>query len=156
MLSPQAQQAIDREIAKYPPERKQSAVMAALTIGQKELGWVSRELIEHVAGLLELEPIQVAEVATFYSMYALRPVGRHRINVCTNISCMLRGSDDIVAFLKQRLGIEVGEITEDGRFSLHEVECLAACGGAPMAQIGDDYYEDLTPERLDQILAELK
>ena len=156
MLSPQAQQQINNEIAKYPPERKQSAVMAALTIGQRELGWVSRELMEHVAEILDLEPIQVAEVATFYSMYALRPVGKHRINVCTNVSCMLRGSDEIMTHLKQRLGIDVGEVTEDGRFSLHEVECLAACGGAPMAQIGDEYYEELTPQRLDHILAELK
>jgi len=156
MLSDQALKAIDEELAKYPADRKQAAVMAALSIGQQELGWVSNELMEYVAGLLELQPIQVAEVATFYSMYALQPVGKHRINVCTNVSCMLRGCDKIMAHLKQRLGIEAGEVSEDGLFSLHEVECLAACGGAPMAQIDDEYYENLTPERLDRILAELK
>lgn len=156
MLSQQALKAIETEVAKYPADRKQSAVMAALSIAQREHGWLSDELMQYIAGLLDLEPIQVAEVATFYSMYALKPVGKYRINVCTNVSCMLRGSDGLVAHLKERLGIDVGEVTADGLFSLHEVECLAACGGAPMAQIGDDYYENLSPGTVDQILDGLK
>lgn len=156
MLSNQALAQIESEIAKYPLERKQSAVMAALTIAQREKGWISEELMEYVARLLGLQPIQVAEVATFYSMYELEPVGRHKISLCTNVSCMLRGCGDIVAHLEERLGIRIGETTADGRFTLKEVECLAACGGAPMMQIGDDYYEDLTPERVDAILAELE
>ena len=156
MLSNQALAQIESEIAKYPPERKQSAVMAALTIAQREKGWVSDELMEYVARLLELQPIQVAEVASFYSMYELAPVGRYKISLCTNVSCMLRGCGEIVKHLEEKLGIGMGETTADGRFTLKEVECLAACGGAPMMQIGDDYYENLTPERVDAILAELE
>jgi NADH-quinone oxidoreductase subunit E len=156
MFSNQALAQIESEIAKYPAERKQSAVMAALTIAQREKGWISEEVMGYVAQLLGLQPIQVAEVATFYSMYELEPVGRHKISLCTNVSCMLRGCGDIVAHLENRLGIRIGETTTDGRFTLKEVECLAACGGAPMMQIGDDYYEDLTPERVDAILAELE
>ena len=152
MLSAKALQAIDKELAKYPAGRKRSAVMAALTIGQRELGRVSDELMEYIADLLDMRPIQVAEVATFYSMYSSKPVGKYRINVCTNVSCMLRGCDELMAHIEGRLGIKDGEVTKDGRFSLHEVECLAACGGAPMAQIGEEYYENLSPARIDQIL----
>jgi len=154
-LSHEALREIDAEIAKYPPQKKQAAVMAALMIAQRELGWVSSETMEFVAGLLGIQPIQVAEVATFYSMYDRQPIGRHKISVCTNISCMLRGSDEIVGHLQRRLGIEVGETSEDGRYTLKEVECLAACGGAPSMQIDDDYYENLTPARVDQILASI-
>jgi NADH-quinone oxidoreductase subunit E len=156
MLSNQALAQIESEIAKYPAERRQSAVMAALTIAQREKGWISNELMEYVAQLLGLQPIQVAEVATFYSMYEMEPVGRHKISLCTNVSCMLRGCGDIVRHLEEKLGIGIGETTADGRFTLKEVECLAACGGAPMMQIGDEYYENLTPERVDAILAELE
>ncbi|MDH3379848.1 MAG: NADH-quinone oxidoreductase subunit NuoE [Gammaproteobacteria bacterium] len=152
MLSTHAHAEIDREVSKYPDGRQQAAVMAALRIAQQEKGWLSEEVIEYVAGLLGLEPIQVAEVATFYSMYDLEPVGRHKICVCTNISCMLRGSDDVVAHLQRRLGIKVGQTSADGRFSLRSVECLAACGGAPMMQIGKRYYENLTPASIDEIL----
>ncbi len=147
---------IDLEVAKYPPEHKQSAVMAALHVAQDEHGWLSVPLMDYVADLLAMRPIQVYEVASFYSMYDLKPVGRHKISVCTNISCLLRGSDDIVAHLKGRLGIGFGETTADGRFTLKEVECLAACGGAPMFQVGKTYYENLTPERIDEILAGLE
>lgn len=156
MLSKESLAKIDREVAKYPPEHKQSAVIAALHIAQDEHGWLSVALMDYVAGLLDMRPIQVYEVASFYSMYNLKPVGRHKIAVCTNISCLLRGSDDIVAHLKQRLGIGFGETTGDGRFTLKEVECLAACGGAPMFQIGKTYYENLTPARVDEILAGLE
>jgi NADH-quinone oxidoreductase subunit E len=155
MLSQQSLAQIDREIAKYPPDRKQSAVMAALRIAQEEHGWLSEALMDYVAGLLALRPIQVYEVATFYSMYDLKPVGRHKISVCTNISCMLRGSELVVKHLEAKLGIRLGETTADGRFTLKEVECLAACGGAPMFQIGKNYYENLTPEKIDRILEDL-
>ena len=156
MLSKESLAKIDLEVAKYPPEHKQSAVMAALHIAQDEHGWLSVPLMDYVADLLAMRPIQVYEVASFYSMYDLKPVGRHKISVCTNISCLLRGSDDIVAHLKGRLGIGFGETTADGRFTLKEVECLAACGGAPMFQVGKTYYENLTPERIDEILAGLE
>ncbi|MDJ0955589.1 MAG: NADH-quinone oxidoreductase subunit NuoE [Arenicellales bacterium] len=156
MLSEQSQNEIDREIAKYPPEQKQAAVMAALRIAQSERGWLSEEIIDYVADRLEIPSIRAAEVATFYSMYDLQPVGRHKISLCTNISCMLRGSDTIVKHLQDRLDIRMGETTKDGKFTLKEVECLAACGGAPMMQVDDEYFENLTPERVDEILAELE
>jgi NADH-quinone oxidoreductase subunit E len=148
---------IDRWLAKYPSERKQSAVMAALRIIQDENGgWLSQAHLDAVAAYLEIPPIAVYEVATFYSMYELAPVGRHKLCVCTNVSCMLRGSDEVMAHLKHRLGVKQGETTADGRFTLKEVECLGACIGAPMMQIGRQYYEHLTPERIDQILDSLE
>lgn len=153
MLSSEALKLIERETAKYPAERKSSAVMAALRIAQSEHGWLSMPLMDFVAELLEMRPIQVYEVATFYSMYDLKPVGKHKISVCTNVSCMLCGSDQIVKHLEKRLGIKLGQTTPDGKFTLKEVECLAACGGAPMFQIGDTYYEHLTPQKVDEILA---
>lgn len=156
MLSEQSEREIDREIAKYPPEQKQAAVMAALRIAQSEKGWLSEETLQHVAHRLEIPSIRVAEVATFYSMYDLQSVGRHKISLCTNISCMLRGSDTIVKHLQDKLNIKMGETTKDGRFTLKEVECLAACGGAPMMQVDDEYIEDLTPERVDEVLAGLE
>ncbi|RMD80425.1 MAG: NADH-quinone oxidoreductase subunit NuoE [Gammaproteobacteria bacterium] len=155
LLSPEIRARIDRWVAKYPPERKQSAVMAALRIVQEEHGWLSNELMDAVADYLDMPPVSVYEVATFYSMYDLEPVGRHKICVCTNISCMLRGAEDVVRHLEERLGIKMGETTPDGRFTLKEVECLAACGGAPMFQIGKRYYENLTPEKIDAILDSL-
>lgn len=155
MLSVESLKKIDREIAKYPPDFKSSAVLAALHIAQADQGWLSVPTMDFVAEYLGMRPIQVYEVATFYSMYDLKPVGRHKISVCTNISCLLCGSDEIVAHLKRTLGIGFGETTADGRFTLKEVECLAACGGAPMFQIGPIYYENLTPQRVDEILAAL-
>ena len=155
-ISPEVYGAIDRWVANFPPERKQSAVIPALHIVQDANGgWLSKELMDEVAAYLEMEPISVYEVATFYSMYSLKPIGRHKISVCTNISCMLRGSDEIVAHLEARLGVRLGQTTADGKFTLKEVECLAACGGAPMFQIGKDYHENLTPEKIDEILANL-
>lgn len=148
---------IDSWIAKYPADRKQSAVMAALRIVQDQNGgWISSDLIDAVAEYLEMPTMAVYEVATFYSMYELKPVGRHKICLCTNVSCMICGSDDILSHLKNKLGIGFGEITEDGRFSLKEVECLGACGGAPMMQVHNTYYENLTPEKVDEILAGLE
>jgi NADH-quinone oxidoreductase subunit E len=148
---------IDREIAKYPPERKSSAVMAALRLVQEANGgWLTHAGIEAVADYLGMPPIAAYEVASFYSMYELKPVGRHKICVCTNISCLLCGSETIVAHLEQKLGIKLGETSADGKFTLKQVECLGACTGAPMMQIGHTYYEQLTPARLDEILAGLK
>lgn len=156
LLSEESRAAIDRWIAKYPPDQKQSAVMGALSLVQEANGGsLTTELMDAVADYLEMQPIAVYEVATFYSMYELKPVGRHKLCVCTNVSCMLRGSDDIVAHLKNKLGIGFGETTDDKKVTLKEVECLGACGGAPMMQIGREYHENLTPEKLDEILAKL-
>ena len=157
LLSASARAEIDRWIAKYPPDRKQSAVMAALSITQEQNGgWLSSDLIEAVAEYLDMAPVAVHEVATFYSMYDLKPVGRHKICVCTNISCQLRGSDKIIGHLQATLGIKIGETTPGGKFTLKEVECLAACGGAPMMMIGRTYHENLTPEKVDRILKDLE
>lgn len=156
ILSAEAQSQIDREVAKYPPEQKQAAVMAALTIAQREKGWISDEIMRWTAQRLEIPVIRVAEVATFYSMYDLTPVGKHKISLCTNISCMLRGCDHIVEHLENKLDIKMGQTTSDGRYTLQEVECLAACGGAPMMQVDDEYFENLTPQRVDEILDALE
>ena len=153
-LSAKVRAGIDEWLAKYPTDQKQSAVMAALRLVQEEQGWLSTELMDAVADYLDMEPISVYEVATFYSMYDLKPVGRHKISVCTNISCMLRGSGEIMAYLERKLGVTRGHTTADGRFQLKEVECLAACAGAPMFMVDKTYYENLTPERVDAILDE--
>ncbi|MEK8090318.1 NADH-quinone oxidoreductase subunit NuoE [Thermithiobacillus plumbiphilus] len=156
MLSDKALAAIEQEKAKYPPERAQSAVMAALRIAQDELGWLSTDTMDYVAELLGMQPIQVYEVATFYHHYELKPIGRHRIDVCGSVSCWLCGSDRILDYFREKLGIEVGETTPDGRFTLREVECLGSCVGAPMMQIGNVYHENLTPAKIDEILDGLK
>ena len=152
LLSAAALREIDNELRKYPKDRRQSALLAALRIAQDEHNWLSDALIEYVAKIIQVAPIRAYEVATFYSMYDLKPVGKHKISVCTNISCLLRGCDDVVAHLQHKLGIGFGETTEDGQFTLKEVECLAACAGAPMMQIGRQYYENLTTDRIDAIL----
>jgi len=133
-----------RILGKYPVKR--AAIMPALWLAQEEFGWLSNEAMEYVAGLLELPPAFVASVASFYTMYNKRPVGRHHVQVCTNLSCALRGSDAIVDCLRSRLGIGLGETTADGRFTLSEVECLGSCGTAPMMQVDDDFWENLTQE----------
>jgi len=157
-LSEHAQAEIDRWIKKYPEDRKQSAVLAALREVQHENnGYLTTELMDAVAEYLDMPAIAVYEVASFYSMFETRPVGRHCISICTNISCMLRGSDEIVAHIEKKLGIKIGESTPDGQFFLkQEEECLAACCGAPMMQVNHKYYENLTPEKVDQILDELE
>ncbi len=156
-LSQKALEQINHWLTKYPEKQRQSAVMAALTIVQTEnQGFLTTPLMDAVAHYLGMPKIAVYEVATFYSMYNLKPVGRHKIDVCTNISCMLRGCDNIVQHLEQKLGITLGETTPDGRFTLKGVECLAACGGAPALQIGHHYHENLTTESIDTILEGLE
>lgn len=153
LLSDESKKEIDHWISKYPADRKQSAVMSALRIAQDQnRGYLTEDLMDAVAEYLDMRPIAVYEVATFYSMYELEPVGKHKICICTNISCMLCGSDTVVEHLSRKLGIGLGETTTDGRFTLKEVECLGACVNAPVIQIGDKYYENLTPETLDQVL----
>lgn len=141
-------------MAKYPDEQKRSAVLSALQIVQHQNhGFVTKELMDAIAKLLELPPVQVYEVATFYSMFETKPCGRLHVSVCTNISCMLMGSDNILAHVEKKLGVKVGESTPDGKFYLKkEEECLAACAGGPMMMIDHHYYEALTPEKVDEIL----
>ena len=156
LISEKSRQEIDRWVAKYPADQKQSATMAALRIVQDQNGgWLTTELMDSVAQYLEIPPIAVYEVASFYSMYEHKAVGKHKICVCTNISCLLCGSGKVVNHLETKLGIKLGETTSDGKFTLKEVECLGACVGAPMLQIGQDYYENLTPEKIDSILDQL-
>ncbi len=153
LISDQSRAEIDRWIKKYPAEQKRSAVMSALRIVQDQNdGYLTNDLMDAVAEYLDMPSIAVYEVATFYSMYELEPVGRHKICICTNISCMLCGSDNIVGHLTKQLGIKVGQTTPDGRFTLKEVECLGACVDAPMFQIGDTYYGNLTADKIDKIL----
>ena len=153
LISDQSRAEIDRWIKKYPEEQKRSAVMAALRIVQDQNnGYLTNDLMDAVAEYLDMPSIAVYEVATFYSMYELEPVGRHKICICTNISCMLCGSDNIVEHLTKQLGIKLGQTTPDGRFTLKEVECLGACVDAPMFQIGDTYYGNLSADKIDKIL----
>lgn len=148
---------IDKWVAKYPEEWKQSAVMAALRIVQDDFnqGHLTIELMDQVAFYLDMSPIAVYEVASFYSMYEHKPVGEHKICLCTNVSCMMNGSDDIYKHLQNKLNVNFNEVTKDGKFSIKEVECLGACGGAPMMQIGEKYYENLTNDNVDSILDDL-
>jgi NADH-quinone oxidoreductase subunit E len=144
-------------IARYPEGRQKSALCPILHLAQDEFGgWLSAETMDYVAGLLKLEPIEVYEVATFYSMYNLKPVGRYQFEVCQTGPCMLNGSDQIIEYIKQTLGIGVGETTADGLFSLKTVECLGACGYAPMMQLGKFYREHLTKEKVDKIIDECR
>lgn len=142
-----------RTIQKYPQGRQASAVLPLLHLAQRQNGgWLTLPTLDYIASYLGMPPIRVYEVATFYTMFNLRPIGRHHVEVCTNVPCWLRGSDEIAAACKKRLGIGFGETTADGLFSLSEAECLGACVNAPMVQIGDDYYEDLTAESMEAIL----
>jgi len=157
LLSPTLCAKIEEWNKRYPPERKASGVLQALHYAQEDNGgFLTEELLNGVADFLEMPRTAVYEVATFYTLYHLKPVGRRVISVCTNISCMLRGAEEIVAHLKKRFGIELDETTPDGQFTLCEAECLGACVGAPMFQIGKHYYENLTPEKVDQILDGMK
>ena len=138
----------------YPDKR--AALLPALWLAQKEFGYVSNEAMEYVAKLLDLTPAYVFGVSTFYTMYNKEPAGRHLIQVCTNLPCALMGAEHVVEYLSQKLGIKAGQTTPDKKFSLLRVECLGACGAAPMMQINDTYYENLTRDKIDQILAGLK
>jgi NADH-quinone oxidoreductase subunit E len=157
-LSEHVRHEIDRWVLKFPPERKRSAVIAALHAAQHENdGHLTVEIMDAVAAYLGLPNIQVYEVASFYSMFETTPVGRHHLSVCTNISCMLRGSAEVVDYVEKKLGIKTGESTPDGRIYLkREEECLAACTGAPMLMVDHVFHENLTPESIDKILDELK
>ena len=154
LLSDHVREEIDHWTARFPEGRERSAVIGALHAVQHENdGYLTPELMNAVAEYLELPSIQVYEVATFYSMFQTKPVGRHNVAICTNISCMLRGADSIVEHVEEKLGIKLGESTEDGRIYLKkEEECLAACCGAPMMMVDHQYHENLTPEQVDEIL----
>ena len=148
---------VRRIIERYPEGRQKSAVIPLLHLAQEEFGgWLSPETMDYVGSLLQMEPIEVYEVATFYSMFNLEPVGKHVFEVCHTGPCMLRGSDDIITHIKSRLGIGVGQTTTDGLFTLKTVECLGACGYAPMMQLGKHYREHLTKDRVDGIIEECR
>lgn len=157
VITGEIKERIDRWISHYPADKKQSAVMPALRIVQEANGgYLTTELMDQVAEYLEMTAIAVYEVATFYSMYEHHPVGEHKLCVCTNISCMLRGSDEVVAKLEDKLGIKVGEVTPDGKYSIKKVECLGACGGAPVIMEGKKYYENITADNVDEFLSGLE
>jgi NADH-quinone oxidoreductase subunit E len=155
LLSPEALAKIDRETAKYPAGEKQSAVMAALAIAQDEKGWLSTEVMDFVAHYLGMPPIAVYEVASFYTMYNLKPVGRCKLTLCTNLPCALQGANVAAEHLKKRLGIGFGETTADGAFTLKEGECLGACGDAPVMLMNNKTMLSwMTPERIDALIEE--
>ncbi|MBS3916384.1 MAG: NADH-quinone oxidoreductase subunit NuoE [Sulfuritalea sp.] len=157
MLSQESLQQIDREIAKYPAEQKQSAVMAALAIAQMEKGWLNTEAIEAVAVYLGMAPVAVYEVASFYNMYDLAPVGKYKITVCTNLPCALSGGVHAADYLKQKLGVGFNETTPDGRFTLREGECMGACGDAPVMLVNNvRMCSFMQPDQIDRLLGECK
>lgn len=156
MLSAESLKRIDREIAKYPVEQKQSAVMSALAIAQDEKGWLADETMNFVAEYLGMPPIAVYEVATFYNMYNLEPVGKYKITVCTNLPCALSGSNESAAYLKKKLGIEFNQTTSDGKFTLKEGECFGACGDAPVLLVNNKRMcSFMSNEAIDKLLEEL-
>ena len=156
-LSVESLAQIDREVAKYPAEQKQSAIMSALRIAQMEKGWLANETIEFVAQYLGMPTIAAYEVATFYNMYNMAPIGKYKISLCTNLSCTLMGALEIGRHLENRLGVGLGQTTEDGRFTLQEGECMGACGDAPLCLINNHRMESfLTAEKVDKLLDELK
>src|SRR5919112_166266 len=156
-FSPAAQAEIKRLLTHYPEDRKKSALLPILHIAQAEFGgWVSPAVQDKVAEILDIQPIEVYEVATFYTMFNLKPVGKHVLEVCRTGPCMLRGADQLISHLENRLGCHVGENSADGMFTLKTVECLAACGFGPMLQIREEYYENLDPEKVDQLLDDLR
>ena len=156
MLSPESLKKIDREVAKYPAGQKQSAVMAALAIAQDEHGWLSDELMDEVARYLGMPPISVYEVATFYNMYNLKPTGRHKVTVCTNLPCALSGGVEAAEYLKSKLGVDFTETTADGNFTLKEGECMGACGDAPVLLVNNKRMcSFMSREKLDRLIEEL-
>lgn len=156
MLSGQIQEKIEHELKKYPADQRQSAVMAALRFVQDEKGWISSDDMKDVAAYLGMPQMAVYEVATFYHMYNLKPMGKHTLTVCTNLSCQLTGSDDVLAYIKNKLGIGLGEVTADGMFGLREAECMGACIDAPLMTVNNKRMcARLNPEKIDRILAKL-
>lgn len=156
MLTKKTIQKIDKELKKFPNDQKQSAIIAALQIIQTENGFLTNDLIAMAADYLDMPKIAAMEVATFYNMFELKPAGKYKISICTNISCALRDADDIVCHLKKKLKIDFNEVTKDKKFSLKESECMGACGGAPLMTVNNQkMYEYLTPQKVDQILEEL-
>lgn len=157
VLSPEALAKIDEAIAKYPPDRRQSAVMAALTIAQGEKGWLSTETMDFVARYLDMPAIAVYEVASFYTLYELAPVGKYKLTICTNLPCALQGANAAAAHLKQTLGIGFNETTRDGMFTLKEGECFGACGDAPVVLMNNKRMLcAMSPDRIDELLKDLK
>ena len=157
MLSDESLKKIKREIAKYPAEQKQSAVMSALAIAQHEKGWLSTEVMDAVAGVLGMPPIAVYEVATFYNMYDLAPAGRYKLSICTNLPCALSGGADAAEYLKQKLGVGFNETTADALITLKEGECMGACGDAPVLLVNNKRMcSFMSHEKLDALIAELK
>ncbi|ATG19494.1 NADH-quinone oxidoreductase subunit NuoE [Ralstonia mannitolilytica] len=157
MLSAEALKEIDRAVAKYPADQKQSAVMAALAVAQSEKGWVSPEVMQFVAEYLEMPPVWVEEVATFYNMYDTKPVGRFKLSVCTNLPCALSGGERAAEYLKKKLGIGFNETTADGNFTLKEGECMGACGDAPVMIVNNTHMcSFMSNEKLDALIADLQ
>ncbi len=157
LLSPDAYKKIDRELAKFPADQKQSAVMAALAIAQDEQGWLSPEVIQEVSVYLEMPAIAVQEVATFYTMYNLKPVGKYKLTICTNLPCQLTQGDRAAAYLKQKLGIDFNETTADGLFTLKEGECMGACGDSPVMLVNNKRMcSFMSNEKIDALIEELK
>jgi len=157
ILSPDSLKRIDAAVAKYPADHKSSAVMAALTIAQDEKGWLSTETMDFVAHYLDMPPIAVYEVASFYTMYDLKPCGKHKLTICTNLPCALQGANVAAEHLKKKLGIGFNETTADGRFTLKEGECLGACGDAPVVLLNNKRMLcAMTPDKLDDFLKEAK
>jgi NADH-quinone oxidoreductase subunit E len=155
-FSPEVVAEMESHLVKYPAERKRSALIPLLFVIQRERGWVDNPGVNFLAKFLDLNPTDVWETATFYSMFNLRPVGRHHIQICKTLSCKIMGEPEITEHICSKLGIHAGETTEDGKYTVSLVECLGSCGTAPMMQIGFDYYEDLTPEKVDKIMDSLK
>ena len=157
LLSPDAYKKIDRELAKFPADQKQSAVMAALAIAQDAKGWLSPDVIQDVAAYLEMPAIAVQEVATFYTMYNLKPVGKYKLTICTNLPCQLTQGDRAAAYLKQKLGIDFNETTDDGLFTLKEGECMGACGDSPVMLVNNKRMcSFMSNEKIDALIEELK
>jgi NADH-quinone oxidoreductase subunit E len=157
LLSEQAYKKIDRELAKFPADQRQSAVMAALAIAQDERGWVSPEVMQDLADYIGMPAIAVQEVATFYNMYDLKPVGKHKVTICTNLPCALSGGEKAAAYLKEKLGIDYRQTTADGRFTLVEGECMGACGDSPVLLVNNKRMcSHMTNEKIDALLTELK
>ena len=157
MLSAESLKKIDKEITKYPPEQKQSAVLSALTLAQDEHGWLSTEVMDFVARYLGMPAVAVYEVASFYAMYNVQPTGRHKLTICTNLPCALSGAADAAAYLKQKLGIDFNQTTKDRNFTLKEGECFGACGDAPVVLVNNKRMcSFMSNDKLDALISELK